>query len=93
MVKKQFPKIVYFITLSIIVAFLLFNNNGLVKYFRLNSDLDDLQMKIEQANAEIELLDLQIDSLKNSTVKIEKVAREKYRMKYDYEIPIRVKTN
>ena len=93
MVKKQFPKIVYFITLSIIVAFLLFNNNGLVKYFRLNSDLDDLQMKIEQANAEIELLDLQIDSLKNSTVKIEKVAREKYRMKYDYEIPIKVKTN
>ena len=93
MVKKQFPKIVYFITLSIIVAFLLFNNNGLVKYFRLNSDLDDLQMKIEQANAEIELLDLQIDSLKNSTVKIEKVAREKYRMKYDYEIPIKIKTN
>ncbi len=75
------------------MAFLLFNNNGLVKYFRLNSDLDDLQMKIEQANAEIELLDLQIDSLKNSTVKIEKVAREKYRMKYDYEIPIKVKTN
>lgn len=93
MVKKQFPKIVYFIALSIIVAFLLFNNNGLVKYFLLNSDLDDLQMKIEQANAEIELLDLQIDSLKNSTVKIEKVAREKYRMKYDYEIPIKVKTN
>ncbi len=93
MVKKQFPKIVYFIALSIIMAFLLFNNNGLVKYFRLNSDLDDLQMKIEQANAEIELLDLQIDSLKNSTVKIEKVAREKYRMKYDYEIPIKVKTN
>ena len=93
MVKKQFPKIVYFISLSIIVAFLLFNNNGLVKYFRLNSDLDNLRMKIEQANAEIELLDLQIDSLKNSTVKIEKVAREKYRMKYDYEIPIKVKTN
>ncbi|MCK5456337.1 MAG: septum formation initiator family protein, partial [Melioribacteraceae bacterium] len=77
MVKKQFPKIVYFIALSIIMAFLLFNNNGLVKYFRLNSDLDNLRMKIEQANAEIELLDLQIDSLKNSTVKIEKVAREK----------------
>ena len=93
MVKKQFPKIVYFIALSIIMAFLLFNNNGLVKYFRLNSDLDNLRMKIEQANAEIELLDLQIDSLKNSTVKIEKVAREKYRMKYDYEIPIKVKTN
>ena len=50
-------------------------------------------MKIDQANTEIELLDLQIDSLKNSTVKIEKVAREKYRMKYDYEIPIKVKTN
>ena len=93
MVKKQFPKIVYFITLSIIVAFLLFNNNGLVKYFQLNNELSNLRMKIDQANTEIELLDLQIDSLKNSTVKIEKVAREKYRMKYDYEIPIKVKTN
>ena len=93
MVKKQFPKIVYFIALSLIVAFLLFNNNGLVKYFQLNNELSNLRMKIDQANTEIELLDLQIDSLKNSTVKIEKVAREKYRMKYDYEIPIKVKTN
>ena len=93
MVKKQFPKIVYFIVLSLIVAFLLFNNNGLVKYFQLNSELSNLRMKIDQANIEIESLDLQIDSLKNSTVKIEKVAREKYRMKYDYEIPIKVKTN
>lgn len=93
MVKKQFPKIVYFIVLSLIVAFLLFNNNGLVKYFQLNSELSNLRMKIDQANTEIESLDLQIDSLKNSTVKIEKVAREKYRMKYDYEIPIKVKTN
>lgn len=93
MVKKQFPKIVYLIAFSLIAAFLLFNNNGLVKYFRLNSDLDDLRMKIEQANVDIELLDLQIDSLKNSTVKIEQVAREKYRMKYDYEIPIKIKTD
>lgn len=93
MVKKQFPKIVYLIAIVLTTAFLLFNNNGLVKYFRLNSELDDLRMKIELANAEIELLDLQIDSLKNSTVKIEKVAREKYRMKYDYEIPIKIKTD
>ena len=54
--------------------------------------LDNLRSKIEKANAEIELLDKQIDSLKNSTVKIEQVAREKYRMKYDYEIPIKVST-
>ncbi len=93
MVKKQFPKIAYLITLSLIAAFLLFNNNGLVKYFQLNNELSNLRMKIDQANTEIELLDLQIDSLKNSTVKIEKVAREKYRMKYDYEIPIKVKTD
>ena len=92
MVKKQFPKIVYFIVLGLLIAFLLFNNNGLIKYFQLNSELDNLRSKIEKANAEIELLDKQIDSLKNSTVKIEQVAREKYRMKYDYEIPIKVST-
>ena len=93
MVKKQFHKIVYLIAIVLMTTFLLFNNNGLVKYFRLNSDLDDLRMKIEQANAEIKLLDLQIDSLNNSTIKIEKVAREKYRMMYDYEIPIKIKTD
>ncbi len=92
MVKKQFPKIIYFIILSLLVAFLLFNNNGLVKYFQLNNELDNLRTEIEKANSEIKLLDSQIDSLKNSTVKIEKVAREKYRMKYDYEIPIKVTT-
>ena len=93
MVKKQFPKMIYLIVLSMLVAFLLFNNNGLVKYFQLNNELDNLRMKLEQTNDEIVKLDLQIDSLKNSTVKIEKVAREKYRMKYDYEIPIKVKTD
>jgi len=93
MVRKQFPKIAYLIVFSIIVAFLLFSNNGLVKYFRLNNELDNLRLNIEKANLEIEKLDSQIDSLKNDTVKIERVAREKYRMKYDYEIPIKVKTN
>lgn len=92
MVKKQFPKIIYFIVLTLLITFLLFNNNGLVKYFQLNNELDDLRTKIEKANSEIKLLDSQIDSLKNSTVKIEQVAREKYRMKYDYEIPIKVTT-
>jgi len=92
MVRKQFPKIIYFIVLLLLVAFLLFNNNGLVKYFQLNNELDNLRMEIEKANSEIKLLDSQIDSLKNSTVKIEKVAREKYRMKYDYEIPIKITT-
>ncbi len=92
MVKKQFPKLVYFIVLVLIVAFLLFNNNGLIKYFKLNNELSNLRSKIEKANAKIKLLDMQIDSLKNSTVKIEKVARERYRMKYDYEIPIKVST-
>ena len=93
MARKQFSKIAYLIVFSIIVAFLLFSNNGLVKYFRLNNELDNLRLNIEKANLEIEKLDSQIDSLKNSTVKIERVAREKYRMKYDYEIPIKVKTN
>ena len=93
MIRKQFPKIAYLIVFSIIVAFLLFSNNGLVKYFRLNNELDNLRLNIEKANLEIEKLDSQIDSLKNDTVKIERVAREKYRMKYDYEIPIKVKTN
>lgn len=92
MVKKQFPKIIYFIILSLLVVFLLFNNNGLVKYFQLNNELANLRTEIEKANLEIKLLDSQIDSLKNSTIKIEQVAREKYRMKYDYEIPIKVNT-
>ncbi len=92
MIKKQYPKIVYFLVLTLVFAFLIFNSNGLLKFYQLNKDLNQLKNQIKQANVTIEKLDLQIDSLKNSTVKLEKVAREKYRMKYDYEIPIRVKT-
>lgn len=92
MIKKQYPKIVYLLVLTLVLAFMIFNSNGLLKFYQLNKDLKQLKNQIEQANATIEKLDLQIDSLKNSTVKLEKVAREKYRMKYDYEIPIRVKT-
>ncbi|MEN8138704.1 MAG: septum formation initiator family protein [Bacteroidota bacterium] len=92
MVKQQFPKIIYFIVLAIVLVILIFSDNGLLKYYELNRDLDNLKTKIEEAKSEIQKLDLQIDSLKNSTVKIEKVAREKYRMKYDYEIPIKIKT-
>jgi len=92
MLKKQFSKIGYLIVFSVLVAILLFNDNGLVKYIELNNELDNLKTKIDEANSEILKLDMQIDSLKNSTVKIETVAREKYRMKYDYEIPIKIKT-
>ena len=92
MVKQRYHKILYFIALTVVLSFLIFSNNGLLKFYQLNKDLSQLKKQISEANTQIKLLDRQIDSLKHSTIKLEQVAREKYRMKYDYEIPIRVKT-
>ncbi|MGK9369863.1 FtsB family cell division protein [Melioribacter sp. Ez-97] len=76
--------LLFFLFLSAFI-YLLFNENGIVKYMKLRGEINDLDNKIH--NAEKTLYDLQkeIDSLKYSLRTIEKVAREKYHMYKPYE--------
>ena len=66
--------------LIIMLAFMAFNDDGLIKYKRLKGELELANKRIKDADNEILMLEAEIDSLKHSLIKIEKVAREEYMM-------------
>ncbi len=88
--KNKILKIIYIIIALFIITLLFINDNGVIKYFTLKKEITELDRKISNSKQQIEMLIAEIDSLKNSDVKIEQVARDKYRMKFDNEIPVRI---
>lgn len=62
------------------ISFLILNENGVLKYLRMKSELRQLNEEISAAEDRLKALNTEIDSLKTSRVKIEKVAREKFDM-------------
>jgi cell division protein FtsB len=74
-----------------IISFLLFNEFGIVKYLKLRNEIRQIELRIKEAEEEIERMNAEIDSLKNSDVKIEKVAREEYHMLRENEEALEVK--
>ena len=74
----------FYIIATIVVIgtmYLLFNNFGVVKYAKVKSELEDLNIRITQLEEENRMLEAEIDSIKrNVPAKIEKIAREKYDM-------------
>lgn len=63
------------------ILFLFFNEYGVLKFIRLNNQVNELNEKIRAAELENKRLEAEIDSLENKVpAKIEKVAREKYNM-------------
>lgn len=62
------------------MLFLFFNDSGVMKYLELKNKNESLEVEIKQREHDIKNLEQEIDSLKNSAVKIEQVAREKYNM-------------
>jgi len=83
-------KIVYAIFILLILVFLFINDNGFIKYFNLKKEITELEQRINNAQLHIDKLNSEIDSLQNNDYKIEQVARDKYRMKYESEIPVKI---
>ena len=77
-------KIRFYVIASVVVIgtlYLLFNSYGVIKYVKVKSELEDLNVRISQLEEENRKLEVEIDSLKrNVPAKIEKIAREKYDM-------------
>ncbi|MBZ0200647.1 MAG: septum formation initiator family protein [Ignavibacteriaceae bacterium] len=74
--------LIFFVAIFLVgVAFIFFNNTGVVKYLRLKKQLDSLKVETQKIESVNEELRAEIDSLKRGDpAKIERIAREKYGM-------------
>jgi len=78
--KKLIFRIVGAAVLLAVLAFMTFNENGLLKYWKMKKELKQLNNEILKSEELIRAMEAEIDSLKTSKNKIEQVAREKYDM-------------
>jgi cell division protein FtsB len=88
---RNIKYLLVFAVLITIISFLLFNEFGIVKYLKLKKEIKEIEFRIKKAEEDIERMNAEIDSLKNSDVKIEKVAREEYHMLRENEEALEVK--
>ena len=95
--KKINNKLLIRILLTVIflatLLFMLFNENGFLKFLKMKTELRLLNENIRKAEERIEALDAEIDSLKTSKAKIEKVAREKFDMMKKNERAFKIEEN
>ncbi len=76
-----------------ILVFLIFNQNGIIKFLSLRQELNNLNSQIKNAEDKINSLEMEIDSLNKSKEKIEKVAREKFHMMRTNERVLKIEEN
>ena len=91
---KNKKKIFLFLFLAIFlfgVFHLIFNENGLIKYVKLEKEINSLNEQLKMLEEENENLVNENDSLKREVpAKIEQIAREKYDMIKEGETKIEV---
>ena len=75
------------------LAFLLLHENGILKYLELKSELNKIDSEITASEEKLKSLQAEIDSLKNSKEKIERVAREKFNMMKKNEKAFKIDEN
>lgn len=89
--KKKIVLYTFFVVVIIGVSYILFNEYGLLKYFKIKGELESINMQIETLKEENARLQNEIDSLKNKIpAKIERTAREEYDMMRENEVKIDV---
>lgn len=83
----------YFLLIIFIagLVFLFFNDQGVIKYLKLKSQVKEIKSQTERVTEENKKLEGEIDSLKKKIpAKIERTAREKYDMLREGEKVIKV---
>ncbi len=91
--KKILFRFLWFFVIIGILAFLVFNQNGIIKFLSLHQELHNLNTQIKNAEDKINSLEMEIDSLNKSKEKIEKVAREKFHMMRQNERVLKIEEN
>lgn len=91
------PKVLFRISLLVVIlgalAFLFFHENGILKYLKLKSELNKMNSEILESEEKLKSLQAEIDSLKSSKEKIERVAREKFNMMKKNEKTFKIEEN
>jgi cell division protein FtsB len=73
------------------IAYITFNDDGIVKYIKLKNKVEDLQAQVNSIEAEKKSLEAEIDSLEKKVPSaIERVAREQYQMTRKNEVKIKI---
>ncbi len=92
--KKKIVLYTFLVVVIIGVSYILFNEYGMLKYFKIKSELESINMQIETLKEENVRLQNEIDSLKSKIpAKIERTAREEYDMMRENEVKIDVNEN
>ena len=91
--KIKFTKIILYVVSVLIVSYLVFNDNGLIKFLKIRSELKSLNEEIKKTEDELTSLENSIKMIKSNRDTIEKVAREKFNMKSRNEKVIIVNEN
>lgn len=75
------------------LTFMTFNEYGILRYMRTKKELNQIDADIRKSEERIKAMEGEIDSLKSSKEKLERVAREKFNMmkKNEKEFKIEVK--
>ncbi len=76
--KKSIALIIILLSFLVLAAYLFFNENGFLREIKFNKEIRGIQSAIDSTNTRIANLKKEIDSLKTSKTKIERVARERY---------------
>ncbi|MBX3008929.1 MAG: septum formation initiator family protein [Melioribacteraceae bacterium] len=93
MKKNLVVRIVIGLLFLLVIGYLVFNDNGFIKFMKLKNEIHELQIRIDSADQKLKSLQQEIDSLQTSQEKIEKVARERYDMKFPDENVIKIDEN
>jgi cell division protein FtsB len=72
------------------LIFILFNENGILKFIKLRGEINKLDDDIKKAELKLNKLLEEIDSLNTDKAKIERVSRERYHMMLPNENVIRI---
>lgn len=91
--RKIIYRIVFLTVTLAVLAFMTFNEYGILRYMRTKKELNQIDADIRKSEERIKAMEAEIDSLKTSKEKLERVAREKFNMmkKNEKEFKIEVK--
>jgi cell division protein FtsL len=88
---RKFKVYIFFALFLCGVVFLFFNESGVIKYAKLEKEVNSLNEQVIKLQNENKDLEAEIDSLQRKVpAKIEKIAREKYGMKRPNEKSIEI---